>query len=279
LENITSINTNRFLLKNSDAYDAFIWLGKDYLQLAITDTEHNKIEAIKTFEKNDGNITQQEAQDLFRGELLKKARHCYIGLESKKFTLIPESLFSEKNLSDYLRPLFKLDPLDNVASQKIIPVNGYGVFTLKQGTESLLQRELKNVSILHAPSSLLIAYQQLVPPNKKNMSFVRLHKNEILVTVFQDKKLLLHTNFDIEKLDDAVYHYLNTLEQLSLDKKSVSLNILGNHSEIDNFNNIMTVNVEGSKFVNRLPTLQYDDAVFSHPTHHFFNLFALVLCA
>jgi len=279
LKNITSINTNRFVLKNTAPYHVFIWLGKNFIQLAVSNKEQAKIEALKTYHKEKGNITKREALEVFEQQIVKNAKHCYVGLESKKFTLVPTELFSSENKSDYLKSIYDIAKEETFSSQKITPVKAHSIFTLKKGTASLLEKEFKNCTILHAPSTLLIAYQQLVPPNKKNVSFARLQQNEILVTVFQKKKLLLHTSFPIENLEDALFQYFNAIKELGIDKKSISLNTLGNHAEMDRFNSIVGKNVENCKYVNRLPILQYNDEVFSHPTHHFFNLFSLVLCA
>ncbi len=279
MKNITSINTKRFALKNNVPYNAFIWLGKNFIQLAISKTENAKVEALQTYRKEKGNITKDEALEVFGLEIIKKAAHCYIGLESRKFTLIPIELYAQDQTETLLSKIYPIEAAETVASQKITPIKGNSIFTLKRGTKNLIENELKDHTIFHAPSSLLIAYQQLVPPNINIVSFARIQEDEILISVFQNKQLQLHTSFDIENIDDAIYAYFNSLEQLGLQKKNVTLNILGNHSQIDKFNALASANVASCKLVNRLPTLQYNEEIFNHPTHHFFNLFTLLLCA
>jgi len=279
LKNITSINSKRFSLKNSKPYDSFIWLGKNFIQLAVTNTEHSKVEVVKTFEKENGQINKTEAISVFNDSLVSKASRCFIGIESAEFTLIPNALFDEKNKEDYLKTIYTIDADKKVRAQKVIPIKATSVFSIKTGTETLLTSSLNKSTILHAPSALLVAYQQLIPPNKRYISFVRLQENEMLLSIFDTKKLLLHTTFTIESFDDSLYYYLNALNQLGIDRNKMSANLLGNHKDLEILLEKLLSNIESCKLINRLPTLQYDDAVFSQPTHHFFNLFSLMLCA
>ena len=266
-------------MKNTKPYDVFIWLGKNFIQLAVTNTEHSKVEVVKTFEKEDGQINKTEAVSVFNDSLVSKATHSFIGIESNEFTLIPNSLFEEKSKKDYLDTIYSIDADKKVRTQNIIPIKATSIFSIKTGTEILLTSSLNQSKILHAPSALLVAYQQLIPPNKRFISFIRLQENEMLLSIFDTKKLLLHTAFPVETIDDALYYYLNALEQLGIDRKKISASLLGNHPDLETLLQKLISNVESCKLVNRLPTLQYDDEVFSQPTHHFFNLFSLMLCA
>ncbi len=279
MRNIVSINTSKFFIKNNNPFDTFIWLGKNYLQIAITDKDHNKVEALESYLKDKGNLTRNEALEIFQGDLVKKAERLFVGLESKKHTLIPSTFYSPDKKASYLQELFLVEQEEVIASQTVKPIECQSVFTIKKGTKDLISSELDEAQIFHAPSALLIAYQQMVPPNKEYISFVRLQQDEIFVTIFRNKHLQLHQSYSIENLDDAYYYYLNALDQLSIPRTQMTLSIFGTHSHIEDFKNILAVNLEAVKYLNRLPTLQYTDEVFSHPAHHFFNLFALLLCA
>ena len=249
------------------------------MQYAIADKDHNKVEALEAYGKETGNITRNEALEIFQSKAIKDAQQVFVGLESKKNTLIPISLFNSEKSLEYINELFTLEQEETVATQPIKPVGCQSIFTLKKGTERLLNSEIEHCHIMHAPSALLIAYQQMVPPNKEFVSFVRLQQDEILITIFRDKQLQLHKAYSIENLNDAYFYYMDALNQLDADKNKMMLSIFGSHKDVDQFKNTLDSNIETVKYLNRLPTLQYTDEIFSHPAHHFFNLFALLLCA
>lgn len=278
MKNITSINTESFAAKKNIAYDAFIWLGKNFIQIAAASNDLSKVEAVKTFIKENGNITKSDAESVFKEKIIQNAKRNFIGLESKKYTYIPADLFNEDLKNDYLNSLYQIENTEAVDIQEIKAVKAYSAYTIKRGTQQLLNNTLNNLNVFHAPSALLIAYQQLLPPNKQYMSFVRLQQDEMLLTVFDNKKLLLHKTYNIDSIDDAVYYYFFVLQQLGIQSKKMYLNILGSHTGIEKFLDVCKPNVELAKFTNRLPTLQYNEAVFNYPTHDFFNLFALMLC-
>lgn len=279
MKKIASINSTLFFLQNKEPFDTFIWLGKNFIQLAVSYKEHTKIEVLESYRSSVGNITRKDALEVFNTPIVKDAARVYVGLESRKNALIPASLFNKEMTVNYLKELFTIEKEEVVSSQKVKPLNCQSIYTIKEGTQKLLQNEIKQAEVYHAPSALLIAYQQMIHPNKKLTSFVRLQENEILISIFKDKKLQLHQAYDIQNLEDAYYYYLNAVDQLSLNRKEMTLSVFGNHEQIEDFKITMEANVGLVKLINRLPTLQYTDEMFSHPAHHFFNLFSLVLCA
>lgn len=279
MKKIASINSTLFFLQNKELFDTFIWLGKNFIQLAVCYKEHAKIEVLESYKTERGNVTRTDALDVFNKRIVKDATTVYVGLESRKNTLIPDSLFQKEMAANYLKELFNLEKEEVVSTQKIKPLDCQSIYTIKEGTQKLLEDKIKKAVVFHAPSTLLIAYQQMIPPNKKLTSFVRLQDNEILISLFKDKKLQLHQAYDIQNLEDANYYYLNAVDQLGLKRKKMTLSVFGNHEQIEDFKITMEANLGLVKLINRLPTLQYTDEMFSHPAHHFFNLFSLVLCA
>ena len=188
-------------------------------------------------------------------------------------------MYQNKNTETYLSAVHLIDPLETTETQDIIPVECQSIFTLKEGTKALLEKEISALKILHAPSALLVAYQQMLPPNKDVYSFLRVNENDLTVTLFKNKKLQLHQSYEIDNTHDALYHYLNALEVLKFDRKKTPATILGRHSKLEEIKTALTDNLESVRFAKRLPTLEFTDEIFSQPAHRFFNLFALVLCA
>lgn len=279
MKNTASINSTKFFLKNTDPFYSFIWLGKNFIEIAVTDTECKKVEVIKSFEKATGNVTGGEALEIFKLQEVKDASRVFVGLESDKFTLVPNTFFDPQSLAEYLKPLFDIETTETIATQKLVPIDCHSVFSLKKGTHKLLDDALDDLSILHAPSALLIAYQQLLPPNKEFYSFLRVNENAVVVSIFKNKQLQLHQSYEIESTADALYYYLNALQTLGFNKTKTTATLLGKNKDLEQLKVELSGNIESVKYGNRLPTLQYTEEIFSQPAHKFFNLFALILCA
>lgn len=280
LKSTASINTSQFFQNNTSRYKTFVWFGKKFIEIAVTDFDCKKIEVVQSFIKTNGNITHIEALKVFQMPAVKGAAEIFVGLESNKSTLVPAAFFEENQLNTYLKSIFHLEPSEAATQQKLSPIDSYSVFTIKKGTQKLLEDTMKDVTILHAPSSLLLAYQKFLPTTSSEFStFIRCNRNDVTISLYKDKQLQLHQSYDIDQIEDALYYYLHALQVYNFNKAKTEATIFGHHSDIEKLKTLLTGNIESVKYSNRLPNFQYTEEISNEPTHQFFNLFALVLCA
>lgn len=279
MKKILAINTASFFAKNTAPFNAFIWLGKDFIQLAISNESKTHIQALETYKKETGNITGNEALEVFQNRLVKEASNIYVGLESKKFTLVPETLYTEEQGTQFIKTCYPIEADELVNSQNINSLGLQSIYTLKRGTEKLLNTELKNATIQHSATALLNAYAKQIQSNDKYVSFVRLQQDEILITIFKEKKLQLHKCYDIDNLEDACYQYLDVLKQLDIPQKQMALSISGSHSNIDFYKRLMNSNLKSATFTNSISEVTFSAELQQHTLYKHLNLFALLLCA
>ena len=148
------------------------------------------------------------------------------------FTLVPEPLFDEAHLSDYLKFNTRLLKTDFVAYDKItscavmnvyIPYTNlnnflfdrYGSFTYHHGISLLIREQAKDLSSL--PDKMVI----------------NVHPSSFDLICFKTQKLVLANAFEYQTPEDFVYYILFTVEQLELDPETIQLQLTGHIQEGD----------------------------------------------
>ncbi len=279
MKKILSIQDTEFQLLDKQAFHTFIWLGKTFIEIAVSSVAHDNVLLLATYEKTSGNLNRKDVQDILDTVEIQKAEKVYIGLESNKFTLVPNDFFSPKDTLIYLQAIFELTDDEMCYAQNILPNNLQVVYSLRKGTNNMFLSLLKDSHFFHAPSCLLIAYQHFLPPNKEDRCFVRLNNDNILISFYEKGQLKLHNTFTVDKLDDAVFHTFNVLNECNVKDYQVKTFIHGKHHQLERFKTLLSRNIVNATYLNRLQSLQYTEGILSQPTHSFFNLFAMVLCA
>ncbi len=149
------------------------------------------------------------------------------------FGLVPKSLFHSDKLMEYLKfntKVLAADVLsyDEVEHQDLVNVyvpymniNNYiyglfGAFTYMHNGTVLLQYLLNNKSSDHG-----------------EVCYVYVHRNQLDITVLNQRKLVLYNSFNYQTKEDFVYYLLFVLEQLDLDLNTVPVRLFGAIEEDD----------------------------------------------
>ena len=149
------------------------------------------------------------------------------------FSLVPQALFNEDELANYLKFNTKILANDHLAFDELesyeinnvyvpfVNINNYiydlfGEFTFKHNGTVMVESLLNN----HSAS-------------KEAMCYIHTSQRQMDVTVIASKKLLLFNSFNFVTKEDFLYYLLFTLEQLELDTESVSIKLFGDIEKDD----------------------------------------------
>ena len=141
-------------------------------------------------------------------------------------TLVPNKLFREEHLKDYLdfniktlkTDFFAFDNIDQLAAKNVyvpfVNVNNYlfqnfGEFEYQHSTTAFIKKLLQTTS---APEKTM---------------FVDVWKDQISVVVLEDKKVLFSNSFSFTSKEDFIYYLLFTAEQLELNTNEFPLFFTG----------------------------------------------------
>ena len=180
-------------------------------------------------------------------------------------TLVPNKLFREEHLKDYLdfniktlkTDFFAFDNIDQLAAKNVyvpfVNVNNYlfqnfGEFEYQHSTTAFIKKLLQTTS---APEKTM---------------FVDVWKDQISVVVLEDKKVLFSNSFSFTSKEDFIYYLLFTAEQLELNTNEFPLFFTGDILEETEIYKITYLYIRNVDFL-RSKNPIFMNSSFSNHTH------------
>ena len=148
-------------------------------------------------------------------------------------TLVPETLFDENHLADYLKfnaKILKSDFLnyDTVESSKSV-----NVYVPLVNVNNYIFDSFGSFVYKHASTVLIDAVLNL--PTTDTDTFVGVHvgKNHFEMILCEKRKLRFYNTFEYTSTEDFIYYILFSVEQLELDPEKINFRLFGNIDEKD----------------------------------------------
>lgn len=152
---------------------------------------------------------------------------------NKLFTLVPNELFNENKISDYIEFNSFLLPHDPIESILIKELDIQFLYSYAESIEIQIKNLFpkKEIKILHSGYSLI---NQLSHFSSKNQYFVWFNFSSIELIYFDKEQLIFYNYFDTKTKEDILYYVLFIAQQLEIDVNEKHVHLLGNienHSE------------------------------------------------
>ena len=156
-------------------------------------------------------------------------------IDGEHFNLIPQSVFEESSIGDYLElttlELKGTTPISN----KIPQIDSTILWTLNEKIKKTIIVKSPGIDFRHLLELFINepVSQSLVPEIK-----LRITKSTVYILCFNNGKLQLANRFTITGEDDLIYYTLLCAEHTQLDKEITKLNVKGflNNSFIEQIN-------------------------------------------
>ncbi len=177
----------------------------------------------------DSNTSQDYAEQLIASvqkENIKLFSTIRLIFSNKSFTLIPNELYNENRISDYLE--FNGVLLANDIESKLIKdLNIRFLYSYLEPLETQIKNAFpeKEVKLLHSGYSLI---NQLLQFSPEIDFFVWFNFSSIEILYFNTKQLILYNFFEAESKEDILYYILFVAQQLEIDVNEKHLYLLGN---------------------------------------------------
>jgi hypothetical protein len=271
------LNNKTALLKNNEPYKVHILLGKKFISLATTDKKNKNITILKHFENELNNINKSEVEKILSDDLIKNAVEVNIGMDTTKHTLIPSSLFDEKEKESYLTTQFSIDSSEVVLHHKISN-DITSLFAIKQSSFLFLNSMLNNVHFYHAASTLIKSYPlYLLKDNKYNI-FISTREDFSTITIFDDNNLIYHHIYEINSSQDTLYYVFNYLETSGIDFSNCVIQYHGKTKLNTELQNLFQPYFRIVKPISRIKQFNYMEELYAQPSNYFFNLLSIISC-
>ncbi len=226
--------------KNQDYNHLSIQFSLGGFSFCVLNKDDKKFTALYNYSFKENSYTPQtllqNITEIFdTNELLKDKKYHSVSVShtNNLSSLVPNPLFKEERMSDYLsynnktlrHDFFAFDDLKNHEMVNVyVPfVNANNFFVDQFGGF-----EYKHFSTVLVENLVDIYKFSLVPH-----MFVNICKRHFEIVVIADKKLQLYNTFDYKTKEDFIYYILFVAEQLNLNPEELELQLLGNVKKDD----------------------------------------------
>lgn len=160
--------------------------------------------------------------------LSKEYASTNISISTKKYTLVPSSLYKNEDRKKYLElNHIRTDQLD-VLADEIKPIDSFSVYGISKAEQEIIttffpKSTVKHFSSRHIPN-MLVKHKNI--EGQKMM--VNIDYKQMHITVIDNSKLTYFNVFNHKNAHDCIYYMLFVCEQLELNPESLLLELMGN---------------------------------------------------
>ncbi|TDS14371.1 uncharacterized protein DUF3822 [Maribacter caenipelagi] len=149
------------------------------------------------------------------------------------FGLVPKSLFNPNNLNEYLKFNTKVLANDVLAYDEVENHDLVNVYVPYVNINNYIYDLFGEFDFMHNGTVLLQFLLNNQIQNQEITCFAHVNKEQLDITVLNQRKLLLYNSFKYQTKEDFVYYLLFVIEQLELDPKTVAVKLFGSIEEDD----------------------------------------------
>ncbi|MDR2563957.1 MAG: DUF3822 family protein [Prevotellaceae bacterium] len=201
-----------------EKYRLSIQIDLNGFSFCIYDVAHNKHVVLKNigYGKSVSDYADQSKAiaEIIENDRILKIRYpsCNCIYVSPKSTLIPEELFTESRLRNYLEFMHTLDELDEIRYKHLPELKCYCVFALPSPVVVEIAKYQQNIAFINQAYKSIYDLTRI----RRNNLLVSFHPGFADMNLFYEGKLQFHNVFDIHDNMDALYYISAVVKQLGV---------------------------------------------------------------
>lgn len=283
---IKKIKDDRFDEEKLHQYELLIQLGIKDLQIAILDTQDNRLLFFEDYVL--GDISSHEEllilyKQLFDSHQVLQAgfwKEVKISIKNTKFAQVPASLFLEEVAAEYLQFNASLDSsLEDVITCKNNAIDAVTVFAIQKDLHGWLKNVYKNttVSILHQSTALIEGVLKVSMYSEKMPLYIYVDRFRLHILSAQKGKLIYYNQFLIKQFSDYVKYIMLVMKGLSMDQNTSEVVLWGYIGKNSPHYQEFIKYVRNVSFGERPTYLKFGYLFDEVQEHHFFDLYSIHL--
>lgn len=158
-------------------------------------------------------------------------------LDFQSATLVPRQLFEENDRRSLLENAIDLQENDEVSHRYIRDRDLNILFAITPELNKLKEKISGRVQILHISECLISLSDQVqASDHQRGFILVEVQKHSLEILVIQKDRIRLMNRYALKEASEFIYHTLNTVNQLELDRENIPVYLSGVvHSEHELF--------------------------------------------
>jgi hypothetical protein len=183
-----------------------------------------------------------------------------------RVTLVPASLYSEKEKAKNFEFLFGTSDAALIRSQKFSNSDTVGVFSVPKGIAEVASEPIQ--------SSYLNWLDGVVTDSSKVRAILVLNEKQFALSIHKEGKLIFSNWFDYSKSEDILYYLMASLETLKILHSEVEVVLSGRVDKGDEIHSSIAKFISKLTFGTRPKNLTYSYSLKEIPEHRFPFIFS-----
>jgi len=173
-------------------------------------------------------IAAEYSRVLEESDLLTFEGETVFIVDSLALTVVPKAFFNEAQRNALLEKAAELKESDKVYHRYIKNRKFFLLFAVSEEIEVLKKRFTGEVKIIHSSECLLsLADQIKSSDHQRGVIVADIQRNTLDILVIQEDRVRLLNRYALKDPSDFIYHALNTMNQLDLDRESLPIYLSG----------------------------------------------------
>jgi len=265
-------------LKQNTNKELSIQVSLNGLSFCILNRSTNTIEYLNKIDFQ-SKLTPFDALHRLKTELSASAvfsdefRTVTVTHQNELSTVVPKSLYDERQKVDYLKFNAKILKTDYITHDEISINNSVNVYIPYVNINNYIFDTFGEFVYKHSSTLLIETILGQDQASDKSKIFINVNKMTLEVLVVHNGKLQLFNNFEFHSKEDFIYYVLFVFEQLQLDVESTPVILSGLIDKDDELFNILYTYVRHVSIVESNYNYKFSDVVTDqkrYELHHYY---------
>tara|TARA_R110000751_G_scaffold282357_1_gene385487 strand:- start:55 stop:654 length:600 start_codon:yes stop_codon:yes gene_type:complete len=147
--------------------------------------------------------------------------------------LVPNDLFDENNMADYLKFNAKILKTDYISYDTLSTNDSANVYVPLVNINNYIFETFGSFDYKHSSTVLIETLLQITPSNTGTTLYINVNGATFEIIAIKNKVLHFYNTFEYSSKEDFIYYILFTLEQLKLDPETIKIVLLGGINKND----------------------------------------------
>ncbi len=149
-------------------------------------------------------------------------------LDSLSVTLVPNQFYNNDRSREMVAKVCPLDESDRVTDRIIRNRTGHLLFGIPGKIDELASRFTGEVKIIHTSECLISLSDQVKSSDhQRGVVMAEVQENTLDILVIREDQIKLLNRYTLNDPSDFIYHTLNTMKQLGLDRETIPVYLSG----------------------------------------------------
>jgi hypothetical protein len=149
-------------------------------------------------------------------------------LDSMSVTLVPNHFYNESKSKEMLEKVCLLEERERVSDRIVKNRTGHLLYGISERADELADRFAGDTKILHTSECLISLSDQVKSSDhQRGAVMAEVQQKTLDIMLIKEDQIRLLNRYRLNDPSDFIYHVLNTMKQLDLDRESIPVYLSG----------------------------------------------------